>query len=38
MSYNNTFNKTFTVTDAKKLAAKVATDLKRIQRFYQQRI
>jgi len=34
MSYSNTFNKTFTVTDAKKLAAKVATDLKRIQRFY----
>lgn len=32
MSYSNTFN--FTVTDAKKLAAKVATDLKRIQRFY----
>ncbi|WP_025663189.1 HORMA-1 domain-containing protein [Aquimarina megaterium] len=36
MSYSNTFNKTFTVTDAKKLAAKVATDLKRIQRFYHQ--
>lgn len=34
MSYSNTFNNSFTVTDAKKLAAKVATDLKRIQRFY----
>lgn len=32
MSY--TFNKTFSSTDAKNLAAKVATDLKRIQRFY----
>ncbi len=32
MSY--TFNKTFSYSDAKNLAAKVATDLKRIQRFY----
>ncbi|MDY8134687.1 hypothetical protein [Aquimarina sp. 2201CG5-10] len=34
MSYSNTFNKTFSSADAKNLAAKVATDLKRIQRFY----
>jgi len=34
MSYSYTFNKTFTATHAKHLAAKVATDLKRIQRFY----
>lgn len=27
-------SKTFTITDAKKIASKVATDLKRIQRFY----
>lgn len=32
MSYTNTV--TFTITDAKKIASKVATDLKRIQRFY----
>lgn len=36
MSYSNTFNKTFSSADAKNLAAKVATDLKRMQRFYNQ--
>lgn len=34
MSYTYTYNQTFTLTNAKYLAAKVATDLKRIQRFY----
>ena len=36
MSFSFTINEssTFTVTDARKMAAKVATDLKRIQRFY----
>lgn len=36
MSYSNTITetKTFTATHAKHIAAKVATDLKRIQRFY----
>ncbi|WP_299216949.1 hypothetical protein [uncultured Dokdonia sp.] len=34
MSYSNTFNNSFTITHAKELAAKVATDLKRMQRFY----
>ncbi|WP_299104355.1 hypothetical protein [uncultured Tenacibaculum sp.] len=34
MSFNSTYNNSFTVTHAKKLGAKVATDLKRIQRFY----
>lgn len=29
-----TYNETFTITHAKHLAAKVATDLKRLQRFY----
>jgi hypothetical protein len=29
-----TYNETFTITHAKQLAAKVATDLKRLQRFY----
>lgn len=33
-SYTNTQTQTFTVTNAKHLASKVATDLKRIQRFY----
>lgn len=33
-SYTYTENTTFTVTHAKRLAAKVATDLKRLQRFY----
>lgn len=33
-SYTNTESQTFTVTHAKHLASKVATDLKRIQRFY----
>lgn len=38
MTYSSTFSKTqtFTLTHAKHLAAKVATDLKRVQRFYQQ--
>lgn len=36
MSYSTTYSETqtFSITDAKKLSAKVATDLKRIQRFY----
>lgn len=34
MSYSSTYNQTFTLTNAKYLASKVATDLKRIQRFY----
>jgi len=36
MSYSTTFSEsaTFTITHAKHMAAKVATDLKRIQRFY----
>ena len=34
MSYTITNTATFTITDAKKIASKVATDLKRIQRFY----
>jgi len=36
MSYSYTYSdtKTFTITHAKHLAAKVATDLKRMQRFY----
>lgn len=34
MSYSYTFEKTFTAVHAKQLAAKVATDLKRMQRFY----
>ncbi len=34
MSYSITHNETFTVTNAKYLASKVATDLKRIQRLY----
>jgi hypothetical protein len=33
-TYTNTESITFTITHAKHLAAKVATDLKRIQRFY----
>ncbi|MFN0199931.1 MAG: hypothetical protein ACKVTZ_00335 [Bacteroidia bacterium] len=33
-SSSYTFNTTFTLTNAKYLASKVATDLKRIQRFY----
>lgn len=33
-SYSYTASETFTVTHARHLAAKVATDLKRIQRFY----
>lgn len=34
LSYTRTDTTTFTLTHAKKLASKVATDLKRIQRFY----
>lgn len=34
ISYTDTESKTFTVTDARHIAAKVATDLKRMQRFY----
>ena len=34
MTTSYTENSTFTVTDARKMAAKVATDLKRMQRFY----
>lgn len=34
MSYSYTQNQTFTITNAKYLASKVAADLKRIQRFY----
>ncbi|WP_420572785.1 hypothetical protein [Kordia sp.] len=34
MSFSNSFSNNFTITHAKKLAAKVATDLKRMQRFY----
>ena len=33
-SYTTTETKTFTITHAKHIAAKVATDLKRMQRFY----
>jgi len=33
-SYTNSESQTFTLTHAKKIAAKVATDLKRMQRFY----
>jgi len=33
-SFSYTFNTTFTLTNAKYLASKIATDLKRIQRFY----
>lgn len=33
-SYTETESKTFTITHAKRLASKVATDLKRMQRFY----
>lgn len=33
-SYTNSESQTFTLTNAKKIAAKVATDLKRMQRFY----
>lgn len=33
-SYSGSFESTFTITHAKKLAAKVATDLKRIQRYH----
>jgi hypothetical protein len=33
-SYTNTGTQAFTITHAKKIASKVATDLKRIQRFY----
>jgi hypothetical protein len=33
-SSSYTFNTTFTITNAKYLASKIATDLKRIQRFY----
>jgi len=35
-SYSSTESTTFTITHAKYIAAKVATDLKRIQRFYHQ--
>ncbi|MBC8753932.1 hypothetical protein H2O64_04570 [Kordia sp. YSTF-M3] len=34
MSFSNSFSNNFTITHAKKLAAKVATDLKRMQRFH----
>lgn len=34
MSFSGTYNNSFTITHAKKLAAKVATDLKRMQRFH----
>ncbi|PTX59822.1 hypothetical protein C8N46_108135 [Kordia periserrulae] len=36
MSFSGTYNNSFTITNAKKLAAKVATDLKRMQRFHGQ--
>jgi len=34
MTYSNSFSQSFTLTNAKYLASKVAADLKRIQRFY----
>jgi hypothetical protein len=34
MSLTSTYQETFTITDAKKIASKVATDLKRMQRYY----
>ncbi len=34
MSYSSTYNQTFTITNAKYLAAKISADLKRMQRFY----
>ena len=36
MSFSNTYSNTFSITNAKHLASSVATDLKRIQRFYGQ--
>lgn len=36
MTYSNTNNQSFTIIDAKKIASKLAADLRRMQRFYRQ--